>query len=306
MPFRVRFLAWWHGLEPDALVKQPAPAKKLSPESIRIDREPTAEELLAARLALLQRVWGDGCLEPGGAEYTRYLIKPLVPSPDKSLLDLAAGMCGGVNSVADEYGLWVDAMEPDPDLLAAAQAFCERLGLEKKIKLSGYDPEKLTLPKKKYDCILARERFYLFPDKLEVLHAVCGAFKPGGQLLFTDLALADRGKENEAVAHWREALPAAPSLWTMEEYQECLAELKFDVRIFADDTNAWRAQIVRGWSKFVGDLTSEVLDRVFVDALMIEAELWHDQVQALESGQLRFVRVHAIYHGNASRAMSGA
>ena len=278
----------------------------MSPESIQVDREPTAEELQAARLALLQRLWGDGCLEPGGAEYTKYLIKPLVPSPDKSVLDLAAGMGGGAKAVSEQYGMLVDAMEPDPDLLAAAKVFCERLGLAKKIKLSGYDLAKLELPKKKYDCILARERFYLFPDRRETLKTVRDALKPGGQLLFTDLALADRGKEKEAVTQWREGLPAKPFLWTIEEYQECLIELKFDVRILADETDAWRSQIVRGWSKFVGDLTDGMSDRAFVDALMTEAELWHDQVHALESGQLRFVRVHAIHHGNAIRSMSGA
>ncbi len=305
IPFRLRFRAWWHGLEPDALVKNADPVARPRPEAIQVDHVPLAEESQAARLALLQKLWGDGCLEPGGAAYTLYLIKPLAPTPDKSVLDLAAGLCGGAKCVSEKYGLWVDAMEPDPDLLAAAEAFCEHRGLSKKIKLSGYDPVTLKLPKKKLDSIFARERFYLFPDKPPVLRAIRDGLKPGGQLVFTDLVLADRRAKNEAVEKWREAVPAKTYLWTMKEYEETLAELRLDVRVFADNTDTWRSHIMRGWSKLVDGLGDDMPSRAFVDVLMTEAELWHDQVQALDSGQLRFLRVHAIHHGNAIRPMSG-
>ena len=44
--------------------------------------------------------------------------------------------------------------------------------------------------------------------------------------------------------------------------------------------------------------------RAFVAVLMTEAERWLYQVKAMEGGQIRFLRVHAIYHGNKIRLMS--
>ena len=304
VPFRTRFLAWWHGLDPEAVVKHPGEAKELGSQTIEIDHEPTPEELDGIRRELLQLLWGEGFIEPGGADYTLKLLKPTAPSPDKTVLDLAAGLCGGAKAISDKYGLWLDAMEPDPRLLAAAEAFCERKGLSNKIKLSGCDMDAPQVPKKKYDSIYARERFYLFPDKRVLLNAIVGGLKPGGQLVFTDLVLEDRGQEKEAVKVWREALPVRPYLWTKKEYEVALRELKFDVRIFADETDSFRGNVLRGWSDFASALNDDTLVRQFVDVLVTEAEQWQHQVRALESGQVRFLRVHAIFHGNKIRLMS--
>ncbi len=308
IPFRTRFLAWWHGLEPDALVKGPAPLTKPEPSAIYISDEGglTEAEQRRARRDLRQRIWGDGCLEPGGGEYTVHLVKPAAPSPDKTVLDLAAGLCGGTHAVAERYGIWIDAMEPDPELLAAATEYCERKGLTSKIRLSGYDSTSFTLKKKRYDCIFARERFHMFADKPSALRTVSEGLKPGGQFVFTDLVLADRGAGGDAVARWRDVLGARPFLWCLEEYKQNLAEHKLDVRIFADETDEFRSHVLQGWSELVDNLGGGSAARPLVDTLMTEAELWLRLDQALASGQLRFLRVHAIQHGNKMRLMSDA
>ncbi len=306
VPFRTRFLAWWNGLEPDALNKAPSANrdKPVSPAAIEVDSgNMPATEIQALRRELLQKLWGEGFLEPGGSDYTIQLIKPAAPTPDQSILDLAPGLCGGAKAVAEEYGVWVDAMEPDPDLFAAAEVFCEQKGV-KKVTLSEYDPAKLTLPKKRYNSIYARERFYMFEDKKCILEAVRHGLKPGGQFLFTDLVLANREGETDAVSQWRETLPSRPFFWTMKEYKDALQQMKFDVRVFADETDSICANILRGWSDLAEGLADGTMGRAFVAVLMTEAERWLYQAKAMEQGQLRFLRVHAIHHGNKIRLLS--
>ena len=305
IPFRARFLAWWNGVEPDALVRSSDVDRTASPGAIQIDPEAAlAAEAQAVRQSLLQELWGEGALEPGGTDYTVQLVKPAAPIPEHNILDLAPGLCGGAKAVSEEYGVWVDAMEPDPDLLDAAKEFCRRKAMLKKIRLSGCNPDALAIPKKRYDSIYSRERFYLFEDKQALLAAIRDGLKPGGQLLFTDLVLADRKRESEAVAQWRDVLPARPFFWTLQEYQEALRALKFDIRVFEDETDSLCGNILRGWSDFAAGLEDRALGRTFVDVLMTEAERWLYQVKAMESGQVRFLRVHAIHYRNKMRLMS--
>ena len=121
------------------------------------------------------------------------------------------------------------------------------------------------------------------------------SLKAKGHLILTDLALKDfASTSSDAVQSWMEGEGEICSPWTMDDYRDIFSDLRMEARIFKDESDDYRAVILKGWSNFVEDLTKEELDSTFVDMLMQEAQGWQRQVRALESGDLCYLRIHAI------------
>ena len=86
----------------------------------------------AERVALAEKLWGEGFVRPGGAEEVLHLVNPMGLSGADTLLLLGAGPFGAAHSVANARKCWVEGYERDPDLLALAQHRAEMAGLQKR------------------------------------------------------------------------------------------------------------------------------------------------------------------------------
>ncbi len=293
--FRLRFQAWWHGVEPNAIVKTLEPGPDLEPTQIHVEEDAVGDgrQWPPARIAFAQRLWGEGFIDPGGRDYTLHLLNPCALIPEHSVLDMTTGLSGGAQAVCDVFGLWIDAMEADDDLAAEAQEFCVRKGYAKKVRVSRLAPDKLKLRKGRYDCIFARERFSQLPDKPAALAAMFRGLKAKGQLLLTDLVCADAA-EGPLMQKWREKTGTTAPILNAAEYPEQLSNLKFDVLILQDNTAAFRSRVLAGWSAFVNRLDKCELTRDFVNLLVNEAERWISLMRAFDAGEMKLMRIHAI------------
>ncbi len=292
IPLKARLKAWWDGNATNAVGGiESAPAAS----DIVIDTPDSTEPgplWSPERIALVQQLWGNGCTRPGGADNTVDILRPLAIMPEMSVLDLAAGLAGDTKAVSKEFNAWITAMESDPDLAALADKRSSE-----RVSVSQYDPEKLDLPTAKFNCIYAREQLCFLPDRQLALDKMSKALKPYGQMLLTDFAAKSK-TGGGALTAWQEKHQLSEPLWTLKQYRKHLADVKVDVRIFQDDSDQFKALILEGWSRLVNDLTRSQLTRSFVDTMVIEADRWLHTVRALDAGELRYLRVHAIAKGN--------
>src|SRR6056297_2504755 len=72
-----------------------------------------------ARIAVAERVWGEGFVDPLSGEALRALVGPLGLDAAQSVLDLGAGLGGAARQIVRETGAWVTGLEPDPALARA-------------------------------------------------------------------------------------------------------------------------------------------------------------------------------------------
>ena len=63
------------------------------------------------RIALTDRLWGEGFATPGGAEYVTDFIQLLDLSEKISLLNVGAGLGGPARVMTKEKGVWVTGLE---------------------------------------------------------------------------------------------------------------------------------------------------------------------------------------------------
>ncbi len=296
IPFAVRFRAWWDGVDPQALLRKGGQANAIEAPFIHLDEDEDEPDdgrnWPAQRLAICQRLWGEGCSQPGGIEYMLQLVTPFGVDPSMSILDLATGLGGGTRAIAKEFDVWITGLEPDAELSSAAHAYSVQKGLEKRVPISHVDPTKLQLPTGKFDCVLMRNSLNIYDDKVEALQMVKNSLKSEGQFIMTDFVLADENSRTDDFKQWQELTTLRPKPWTIMECKAAVNDLDFMVHIFEDETDAYRQIIVAGWEKFVSRLKKEEMSRNIINVLIREAEIWLYLVRALESGNLRYMRMH--------------
>jgi cyclopropane fatty-acyl-phospholipid synthase-like methyltransferase len=300
VPFRRRLRAWWDGCEPsleatgkvadDEVQAARSDEKNAKPEAPIIVEKGWTD----TRIKIAERLWGEGFLTPGGADYAINLVKPLALDPKKSLLVLGARLGGAARAIAEESGVWITGQEKDAQLAERGMDISTRAGLEKRVPIAHYDPENYELKAHFYDCAFAKEEFFVVADKEHLFDALYRGLKRDGHLMFTDFVLQKPGISSPAIEKWaaREAYPL--HLWSVEQVTACLKNRGFDIRIIEDISEEYRRIVMAGWGEFTRQLRHEAVDPGIGPVLTDEAELWQCRMEALRNGDIQLYRFHAI------------
>lgn len=291
LTFRERFKAWWEGYEPaQAPVPRPEAPKPI--HDIRYKAEKQRWE--STRLSLVQDVWGEGFSSPGGAEYIMNMVKFFGLDPAMSVIDLGAGLGGATRTMCENFGVWVNGFEADPDLAEAASGLSHVAGLAKRASVSAFDPETFTRKAKSADCVFSKEFLYTVKDKKTFLTTIEMVMKSRGQLLFTDYVVAEPHLRSANIDNWIEFEPNGANPWAEADYRQVLADLHLDIRVVQDTTDAFHKMVTGSWAAFVRKAQAEGLSPEMYPALGDEVELWARRMQAIESGDLKVIRVHVL------------
>lgn len=246
------------------------------------------------RLRVIQFLWGSDCIMPGGVDYVLEMVRPLGLTSAMSMVDLSAGLGGPDRAMANKWGVWITGLEVDKELAELGMKKSTAEKLEKKVKIQTYDPATVELRKGAFDCVYARELFHTVEDKNRLLSAIKAGLKPNGSLLFTDYVRVQSGEAVVSGEKWGCAENKQPQFWTLRETTDCLAHLDFDVRIAEDVSDEYRAVVLNGWLEFVKQLKRDDLDDKMGKAVLSECEKWMSRLAALQAGEVRLYRFHAL------------
>ncbi len=253
------------------------------------------------RLGLVEQLWGEGFLNPGGGAEVLRLAVPMGLSEASSLLLLGAGAGGPPRALAAELGTWVSAYESDPSLAALSAQRVHRAGaaVAKHATIEPWDP---AAPHYRSSAFLHAIAVDALHEALPaaVLTALRDAIKPSGQLVLQEL-VADTPLDpaDPAVAAWRRLEHRSTELPTEAGITTELEHLYFDVRVAEDQSARHIALVVHGWHGLVHSLEGGHPSHLFAKALVNEAELWARRISLMHAGRIRLVRWHAFAKGPA-------
>ncbi len=300
VPFKVRFLAWWDGVETEDILARESETnteeKPKTAQTLVIDDESETsekEEALAVRLDVLRRLWGEGFVVPGGEAFVTNMIEPCELAPSMKVLDLSAGWGGSTRVIAKAKDVTVKGMEPSAELAEAGMAISAEHGLDEKAPVKSYDIDDWKLPGSGFQCAIAREVLFTVSDKTAFLKLIRSGLAIGGHFVFTDYVLTDDDPPDDLVTSWREGEPIHPYPWTLEYYRSSMGDLGFEVSLFEDITPQFCRLATSAWDKFMKELDKPTLTRAFANAMLLEAELWQKRLAALKSGRVSVLRVNA-------------
>ena len=294
IPFSLRLKAWWEGYE-----VQPPRQRKRPQHQTKTGHDVRAPEADVpwddARISLVQEVWGRGLDRPGDRDHITGLCAPMGMDSSMSVLDLGAGLGGGTRAICRAYDCWMTGVEPDPQLAEVAHKLSERAGLTRKAAIHQSSLDDPELKPRGYNRIFAKESFFRVTDKVTLLDRLEEALKPGGQLLFTDYVVLDSTvQESEAIQAWRECERTPVTLYSVDDYQDALKDRKLKIPVAEDVTEQVAATIQHAWASYMHEAQDSGRIRELGGLVLKEAELWTRRLRALQNGDLRVYRFHAL------------
>jgi SAM-dependent methyltransferase len=256
----------------------------------------------ASRIGVVESLWGEGFILPGGPEEIMRLARPLGLSNATSLLLLGVGSGGPAFTVTGELGCWVSGFEAEPQLAALGVERATRAGLAKRAQIAVWDPADPNFAKQGFHHALLLQALRgaaLAP----VLTVAARAVRPGGHLVMLDLvADAKLDPADPAIAAWARLERRPADVPTEAAVTKLLTRLGFDVRVAEDISARHMAQALHGWHAAIRMLDKFKPGPAGAAIVVREAELWLRRVRLMQAGTLRLVRWHSISNASAGNA----
>lgn len=309
-------VAWWEGYDADALRRRanrltaqdrvlsapvaPVVVKPATPdpresvralESAELDRNSlpvwTLERVDGAEL-----LWGSDATGPSDPAWMVDAVRQFGLGPNRSALDLTAGLGGAARAIAETYNTWVTGLEPSPVLAALAMQRSKAAKMSKKAPITGYDPECFAQAGS-FDLVYGDRLLHKLRDKSFFLDQMTECVREKGGLLMFDY-VADGAPQNlDAWSRWRETEPNDVSPWSAKRISDELLQRNFDLRVGEDLTELHRRQILGKVEHLSTALNTVDPNSGMLSAIARELALWWSRLKILGRG-LNFYRFVAF------------
>lgn len=253
---------------------------------------PAGEPLDISRADLVQQMWGKGLSSPGDPAYFTGLVSAFNLGPQKSVLDLSAGLGGLARVLAGRYKTYVTGFERDEQLANEGMHLSSLGGQANNAPIKHYHPETFEYSRHA-DAIIMRELLFSIRDKDAFIVKVSGALRPRSHLLMTDFICDDPAVlESAAVKLWKQSEPDL-HIVLPKEMARVLTSYGFDLRVSEDTTRIYSHQILTGLALLAKNFENRKLSAAAKQLVAREVDFWTRRLAALDAG-VKHMRFHAV------------
>lgn len=235
-------------------------------------------------IAMLEAVWGEGFLSPGGADE----VARVIGDHDlraRSVLDIGCG-AGGIDIalVRNHRAGYVCGLDVEDPVLTHARALVARVGLTDRIGLLKAAPGPLPFPPETFDVVFSKDSIVHIPDKAALMAEVFRVLKPEGWFLASDW-LIGTDRISPLMADYIAAEGLDFGMATSARYLEAMAAAGF-VDGKTTSRNEWyrlraREELVR----LQGETGAAAARQVGQDFVDLNIGIWSRMIPVLDSGE---------------------
>ncbi len=245
-----------------------------------------------ALIALLETIWGEGFLSPGGPEEVDLVLRGC-DLRDKRVLDIGCG-CGGIDLLlVEKYGASeVIAIDIESRVIERARELASARGLGDRIAFQRIEPGPLAFDDASFDVVFSKDAIIHIPDKVALAGDVFRILQPGGLFAASDW-LRGPGEPSEEMNTYLELEGLDFGMADAKTYRSALEQAGF-VDIALTDRNAWYRGVAK---EEVARMSGPLYDRLveiqgseFADH---EIHVWEAMIAVLEKGELRPTHLRA-------------
>jgi SAM-dependent methyltransferase len=249
--------------------------------------KPEIQEYDENLMALLETVWGEGFMSPGGVgEVDRYLDG--IDLHGKSVLDIGCGL-GGVDLhlVRQHAAAQVTGIDIDPALIERCNQLAQKYGASSQLQFNCVEPGPLDFADASYQVVTSKDSIIHIEDKHRLGADVYRILEPGGWFVASDWLAGYQGEPSAEMQAYLDAEGLDFDLASADTYSDALQAAGFtDIGIV--DRNAWYQQLAREERERLGGALYEGLaTKVGNEFLQQQIEVWDKMIIALDQGQLR-------------------
>jgi ubiquinone/menaquinone biosynthesis C-methylase UbiE len=244
--------------------------------------------------ALLQIIWGDGFLSPGGAAE----IERLLEGSDIggcTVLDVGCGLGAIDELLVREYGAAsVVGIDVDPLLLADMQARIERAQMTDRIRGVQVVAGPLPFADDSFDVVFSKDSLVQIPDKPAIFAEVLRVLRPGGRFIASDWLRGGAADYSQEMMEYFRLEGIAYNMATLAESAESLRAARFeDVEI--RDRHDWYLELAqRELEAMEGSLNALIVHRIGPERARHFIDNWRQLVVVLKRGELRPGHLKAV------------
>lgn len=242
-------------------------------------------------IAMLELVWGEGFLSPGGPEAMREVVKGL-ELKDKLVLDIGCGLGGIDVLLARDYGARVIGLDVEQGVVQRARKRANDLGLRDRIEIRLYEPGPLPLEDASVDVVFGKDSWIHVQDKQRFFGEAFRVLKPGGTLAAGDW-MKGPDPYSKDMEYFFEMEGLTYHMDTLENYAALLSQAGFTDIEFEDISNWYRDQAHQEYKAMQETLKPRMLEVLGEQSWGHYVENWRALTVVLDNGELRPGRFRA-------------
>lgn len=234
---------------------------------------------------MLQAVWGEGFLSPGGADEISRLVADADLTGD-SILDIGCG-AGGIDiALVRNHGAgYVTGIDVEDTVLQRARALIARESLAARIGLAKVSPGPLPFPPRTFDVVFSKDSIVHIADKHALMLEVFRVLKAGGRFIASDWLIGHDHAPSPEMAGYIASEGLDFGMASPSRYQDALRGAGF-VDIAITSRNAWYRNVARAELERlrgpVGAAAAHIVGQPFVDE---NIGIWTRMIPVLDSGE---------------------
>jgi phosphoethanolamine N-methyltransferase len=238
-------------------------------------------------VAMLELVWGEGFMAPGGEGNVARMVAGL-DLEGRRVLDLGCGIAGPACILARNYGAHVVGTDLEPPLIERARRRAAELGLADQAEFHVVAPGPLNFDDESFDLVLSSGGVTQTADKLGIFRECLRVLKPGGTFSGYDW-MKSEGDYSDDMRYWFETEGLTYAMETPRGQEAILREAGFD-EVGVVDRSAWyRAQVRKEYEQLRVCEYPRLVELLGKKGADHAVENWRATVVVCEKGEMRQV-----------------
>jgi ubiquinone/menaquinone biosynthesis C-methylase UbiE len=235
-------------------------------------------------VAMLELVWGEGFMAPGGEGNVAKMVAGL-ELEGRRVLDLGCGIAGPACILAGTYGAHVVGTDLEAPLIDRAQRRAAALGLGDRAEFEVVTAGPLSFEDESFDLVLSSGGVTQTADKLGIFRECLRVLTPGGSFSGYDW-MKSEGEYSDDMRYWFEMEGLTYAMETPRGQEATLREAGFD-EIGVVDGSAWyRARVRAEYERLRTSDYPRLVERIGKQAADHFVENWRAAVVVCEKGEM--------------------
>ena len=237
-------------------------------------------------VTMLELVWGDGYMAPGGPGNVARLLDG-IDTRDKRILDIGCGIGGPVFEMAKTHGAEVVGIDLEAPLIERARQDAQKHGLSERCTFQTVEVGPLPFDDHSFDVVISSGAFTQIADKSGILGESLRVLRPGGHLRCYDWLKPEGDEYSEDMLYWFKVEGLTYALETLASYAQQLENVGF-VDVASEDASQWyRKEARREYDLIKGELYPRMVELLGQSDADHFVENWRAGVIVVDKGEMR-------------------
>jgi SAM-dependent methyltransferase len=244
-------------------------------------------------IGLLEMVWGEGFLSPGGTDEIDRVIDG-IDLRGRRLLDIGCGVGGVDLHLVRSHGLaHVTGIDVEDTVVDIARSRAVRDGLDDRTTFVKVEPGPLPFPESSFEVVFSKDSIVHIPDKHALARDVYRVLEPGGWFVASDWLIGHDGTPSEQMRDYIAAEGLDFGMASAARYDDALRSAGFvDVSIVS--RHEWYVEVARDeLARMSGSLYEPSVTRFGKPFVDHNLDIWSKMLVVLATGEHRPTHLRA-------------